>query len=102
MSAQFLTTFQAAKMCHVSPGSVVRWIREGKLPASMTAGGHHRIALEDLLKFLKKLRMPVPAEFEHTEARCRSLVVSSNPKNLKQILKMLKSRFPGAVIEERT
>ena len=93
----FLTTFEAARICHASPGSVVRWIREGKLPSSMTAGGHHRIRVADLIVFLKKLRMPVPPELEEVH----ELVISSNPERLKQIQKMLKQRFPDASIKAR-
>lgn len=100
MTEKFLTTFETAKMCHASPGSVVRWIREGKLPAAVTAGGHHRIRLSDLVGFLKKCRMPIPAELVEP-GRHRFLRVSSSPERLKQIHKILKRRFPDAVIEEK-
>lgn len=100
MTEKFLTTFETAKVCQASPGSVVRWIREGKLPAAITAGGHHRIRLSDLLAFLRKLRMPIPLELEEP-GNHRFLRVSSSPERLKQIQKILKRRFPDAVIEER-
>lgn len=61
---KFYSTFEAAKLCHASPGSVIRWIREGKLRAAETAGGHNRISSSDLAEFLKNLRMPVPEELE--------------------------------------
>ncbi len=38
-----LTTGQVAKLCSVTPDTVLKWIRAGKLPATRTAGGHHRI-----------------------------------------------------------
>ena len=98
---RFLTTFETARVCHVSPGSVVRWIREGKLTASVTAGGHHRVQLTHLVEFLKKLRMPLPEEFAQEED-CRVLMVSSSPQCLKQIQKMLRRRFPDAVIEGKS
>ena len=56
------TTFDIARICKVSPGSVIRWIKEGKLPASFTAGGHHRVNAQDLIAFLKTLRIPIPTE----------------------------------------
>ena len=101
MEEKFLTTSEAAKICHASPGSVVRWIREGKLPSSETAGGHHRIAVSELVIFLKKLRMPVPPEL-FDAGKAGALVVSSDPQCLKQIQQMLKRRFPQAEVEERT
>ena len=101
MEEKYLTTFEAAKICHASPGSVVRWIREGKLMSSMTAGGHHRIAVSEMIQFLKKLRMPVPSELIRA-GRPGSIVVSSTPQCLKQIQKILKRRFPQAAIEGAT
>lgn len=89
-----MTTFETAKICHVSPGSVVRWVREGKLPAFMTAGGHHRIRRSDLVVFLKKLRIPPPSEFKETTPSDHCSVVSSNLKKIKQIQKTLRQRFP--------
>jgi len=36
-------------MCSVSPDTILKWIRSGRLKARRTAGGHHRIAEPDLL-----------------------------------------------------
>ncbi len=52
MNTEFLTTGQAAKLCSVTPDTVLKWIRAGQLSAHRTAGGHHRIrrdALNDLI-----------------------------------------------------
>ena len=38
-----LTTGQAAKLCSVTPDTVLKWIRKGRLKARRTAGGHFRI-----------------------------------------------------------
>jgi excisionase family DNA binding protein len=94
---RYLTTFQAAKLCHASPGSVVRWIRDGKLRASITPGGHHRIELNVLLQFLKSLGMQLPRDSEEDH---QTLVVSSDPQCLKKIHKMVKQRFPNAVVRD--
>jgi excisionase family DNA binding protein len=48
MKSELLTTGQAAKLCSVTPDTVLKWIRAGRLPARRTAGGHHRILLSDL------------------------------------------------------
>lgn len=47
-----LSTGQAARLCAVTPDTVLKWIKRGKLQATRTAGGHHRIALLDLEPFL--------------------------------------------------
>lgn len=59
---KFYSTFEVAKICRVSPGSVTRWIKEGRLPASLTAGGHHRITGQDLQALLKELKLPMLPE----------------------------------------
>ena len=61
---KFYSTFEAAKICHVSPGSMIRWIHEGKLNASVTAGGHHRISGKDLLNLIKAMRLPIPQDLK--------------------------------------
>ena len=43
-----LTTGQAAKLCEVTPDTILKWIRKGRLRGVRTAGGHYRISLRDL------------------------------------------------------
>jgi excisionase family DNA binding protein len=50
--SDLLTTGQAAKLCAVTPDTVLKWIKKGRLKASRTAGGHYRVALPDLRPFL--------------------------------------------------
>ena len=40
----FLTRAQVARRLAVSPNTVSRWAREGRLPCSVTLGGHRRFA----------------------------------------------------------
>ena len=44
----YLTTGQAAKLCEVTPDTILKWIRKGRLAGARTAGGHYRIHLRDL------------------------------------------------------
>jgi excisionase family DNA binding protein len=37
-----LTTSQVSRLLGVSPNTVTRWAREGRLPCRLTLGGHHR------------------------------------------------------------
>lgn len=52
MTNKLLTTGQAAKICSVTPDTVLKWIHSGRLPATRTPGGHHRVARHDLEQVL--------------------------------------------------
>jgi len=54
---EILTVMQAAKLCNVSRATIWRWIKTGNLRAAATAGGHHRIHSEDLIRFIKIKKM---------------------------------------------
>ncbi len=47
-----LTTGIAAKLCGVTPDTVLKWIKKGTLRAFKTAGGHYRIDRTDLEPFI--------------------------------------------------
>ncbi|CAN5554344.1 hypothetical protein BH20ACT23_BH20ACT23_29060 [soil metagenome] len=38
----YITTGQAAKILRVSPKTVARWAKDGRLPHILTLGGHRR------------------------------------------------------------
>ena len=57
----FLSTGQAARLYSVTPDAVLKWIRSGRLPARRTAGGHHRIASQDLQSFVSERPVSRPA-----------------------------------------
>lgn len=56
--------------------TVIRWIKEGKIPAFRTAGGHRRILVDDLSRFCAARGIPFAAE--HAEAG-RVLVADADP-----------------------
>jgi len=41
-ATHFLTRSEVAELLGVSPNTVTRWAREGRLPCHVTLGGHHR------------------------------------------------------------
>jgi len=45
---EYLSTGQVAKLMSVTPDTVLKWIKKGKIAASRTAGGHYRIHRDDL------------------------------------------------------
>ena len=49
----FLTRSEVSKLLGVSPNTVTRWAREGRLPCQVTLGGHHRFERE-LVEQLRK------------------------------------------------
>ena len=51
------TTFEAAKICHVTHHSIKNWIKQGLIKASRTPGGHYRILEADLDLFREKYDM---------------------------------------------
>jgi excisionase family DNA binding protein len=53
----FLTRSEVSRMLGVSPNTVTRWAREGRLPCQVTLGGHHRFdraVVEEILKGLSR------------------------------------------------
>lgn len=73
-----LTTSDVAEYCRVTRMGVSRWIRDGKLRAYRTPGGHFRILKSDFRVFLECYGLPVdPAQFDG-EGEGHVLVVSDD------------------------
>jgi excisionase family DNA binding protein len=53
VTTEFLTRSEVSKQLGVSPNTVTRWAREGRLPCQVTLGGHHRFDRE-LVEQLRK------------------------------------------------
>lgn len=64
-----VTTGKAARLCGVTPDTILRWIKSGRLTAQRTAGGHHRILLSDLEPLIPDRHSaearPLSGEVEH-------------------------------------
>jgi excisionase family DNA binding protein len=72
---QVFTTFETAKLCHVSPLSIINWVNAGRLPAFRTPGGHRRIRREDLIRFMRENGIPLPEELREGSGKPKVLVV---------------------------
>jgi excisionase family DNA binding protein len=46
INSEYLKTAEVAEILHVSPKTVTRWAKDGKLPHSRTLGGHRRFPAE--------------------------------------------------------
>ena len=53
--AQYLKTAEVADILHVSPKTVTRWAKDGKLPHSRTLGGHRRFPSTQIRKMAEGL-----------------------------------------------
>lgn len=106
---KYFSTFDVAKMCHVSPSSVIRWIREGRLHASTTVGGHNRICGEDVVSLLETLRLPIPNELTANspqnesemkdEGPARVLIVDDDPEICRFFQLFFKRNYSPFLIE---
>jgi excisionase family DNA binding protein len=79
------TTFEAAKLCHVSPLSIINWVNAGRLAAFRTPGGHRRIRREDLILFMRDNGLPLPEELKQGSGRRKVLIVDDET-SIREIL----------------
>ena len=96
---KLLRTQEVAKICQVSQGTVIRWIKEGRFPASSTAGGHNRIRVNDLFEFLRSLRLPIPPELV-ADPKTKILIVDDELEVRNMIRWLLEQNFQNIFIEE--
>ena len=54
-ASRFLTRSEVSRLLGVSPNTVTRWAREGRLPCQVTLGGHHRFERELVEQLQKSL-----------------------------------------------
>ncbi|MBP8129364.1 MAG: response regulator [Candidatus Hydrogenedentes bacterium] len=80
------TTFEAAKICHVTHHSIKNWIKQGLIKASRTPGGHYRILEDDLDRFREKYDM-FPRE--KGPVKKRIMIVDDDPDALALMEKIL-------------
>jgi excisionase family DNA binding protein len=55
----YLRTAQVAALLHVSPKTVARWAKDGKLPVLRTLGGHRRYPESEIRALADRLSVPV-------------------------------------------
>jgi len=80
------TTFEAAKICHVTHHSIKNWIKQGLIKASRTPGGHYRILEEHLDAFREEYDMFPRAK---GSGRKRVMIVDDAPDALALMEKVL-------------
>ena len=80
------TTFEAAKICHVTHHSIKNWIKQGLIKASRTPGGHYRILESDLDSFREQYDM-FPRD--KGSSKKRVMIVDDDPDALALMEKIL-------------
>lgn len=53
---EYLTPYEAARLLQVSPKTVSRWAKEGRVPHLMTLGGHRRYPKREIEALVRSLR----------------------------------------------
>src|SRR5215471_5836333 len=86
------TTHDVSRLLHVNPRSVINWIEQNLLPSYRTPGGHRRIRREDLLAFLRKHQIPMPASLVEGKF---SILVVDDEENIVDLLKTFFQRQGG-------
>lgn len=95
----YLTTGQAARQCQVSIPALKGWIRDGRLTAFKTPGGHSRIELGEFQRFLQKHGMPAYPVFSPTS---RILIVDDEPLIVNLFVELLTRQPRGFELETAT
>ncbi len=95
------STHDVAKICCVTPTTVIRWIEDGLIPAFKTVGGHRRVRREDLERVCRERNIPfnVPTGAEVG----RILVVDDEPVVLdlvRDVVKELDHKFEVEVAKD--
>lgn len=91
-SKAVFTTFEAARLCHVSPLSIINWVNAGRLAAFRTPGGHRRIRREDLVLFMQESGIPLPEDLKSGSSRRRVLLVEADSHGREALASHLQSR----------
>lgn len=93
-----LSTTQVARLLHVAVASVAKWIDDGQLVAGRTPGGHRRVEATDLVEFLRRQGLRVPAELLSTFPKI--LIVDDEPTVTKWLAEEIREAFPEAEVLE--
>lgn len=79
-----LTSYQVGSILQVNPSSINKWVKDGRIPAFRTPGGHRRFRAADVVAFLSSHNMPVPESLQAASLR-RVLVVDEDQHTLEAL-----------------
>ncbi len=64
MQNKLFTTYEVASILGVHHTTIINWVKEKKLKAFVTPGGHRRIKKEDIKSFAEEYNIPILNEFD--------------------------------------
>jgi excisionase family DNA binding protein len=56
----YFTRAEVAELFEVSPNTVSRWVRGGKIPSVLTPGGRHRYPVEAIMRLVQDFQQGGP------------------------------------------
>ena len=89
-----LSTREVADCCHVSPVTVWKWIKDGKLPARRLSSGHYRVDRPVLKAFLQRRGAPIDPEV-FAEPTKRVLIIDDEPAVVEIVTRGLRQSGEG-------
>lgn len=95
------STHDVARICCVTPTTVIRWIEDGLIPAFKTVGGHRRVRREDLERVCSERGIPFTVPTGNEVGRL--LVIDDEPVVLdliRDVLKDLSHQFDVEVARD--
>lgn len=60
----YLSSHEVGAMLQCNPSSVNKWVKEGKIIAHKTPGGHRRMRAADVIAFLAQYNMSIPPQLK--------------------------------------
>ncbi|TPW19874.1 MAG: response regulator receiver protein [Elusimicrobia bacterium] len=92
---RYFSTFQVAKICGAFHTTVINWVNKGRLKARTTPGGHRRIAAADLVDFMKRFEMPIPADLA---VRAKRILIVEDDLGSQRMFTLALETLPGVEV----
>ncbi|MFA7691663.1 MAG: response regulator [Candidatus Hydrogenedentes bacterium] len=97
---QSFSTSDVAKYCYVTADTIRKWAEAGHLTVFRTPGGHRRIHREELLRFMKENKIPLPSDLD--DPGVRVLIVDDEKAVISVIRRFLEKEKTAFHIESAT
>ncbi len=83
-----LSSHQVAKLLQSSPSAVIGWFDRGMLEGFRTPGGHRRVKVGELRRFLESHQMPIPrALMQPAQDPFRVYIIDDEPKIIRALMR---------------